>query len=463
MNGFQTISPIDGRVCYEGTLSSLGDLQKKAKRLRAGGRQWARTPLGRRIQIMEGFLNHFAAREREVGESITTQMGRPIRFSGSEIHGVQERGEYMLAIAEKELGDRSFTDKPGFHRFIRREPLGLALIIAPWNYPYLTALNGVLPALVAGNAVWLKHSQQTPRCAELIAESLWEAGVPQDVFDYFQADHQTVGQLINGGNVDYVSFTGSVRGGREMEGSAAGAFIPVNLELGGKDPAYVRNDIDPDYAAAHTADGALFNAGQCCCGLERVYVHKDIYEDYLAMLISQARQLVLGDPNKEETTLGPMVSAAAADAVRAQVDAAIAQGARAHIDEADFPASRKRTPYLAPQILTQVNHQMEVMVEETFGPVIGVMAVESDEEAIALMNDSHYGLTVSVWTRDEAAAQAIGEQVECGVFFMNRCDYVDPALPWCGVKDTGRGCSLSYLAYATLTKPKGFHLRLNPQ
>lgn len=461
MAKFQTISPIDGKVCYEGNLSSLEELTNQAGRAKRAAKEWATVPLDQRMRMIEKFLHHFVASKEEVARSITTQMGRPIRFAGNEVYGVQERGEYMLAIAAESLKDREFTDRAGFRRFIRRQPLGVALIIAPWNYPYLTALNGILPALIAGNAVQLKHSQQTPICAEVIAKCLRQAGVPEDVFDYFQADHQTIDSYISAGNVDYVSFTGSVAGGKAIERTAAGGFIPVNLELGGKDPAYIRKDCDLDYAAVQTADGAFFNSGQCCCGLERIYVHRDVYDDYLVKLTAQAEALVLGSPEEEETTLGPMVREEAATRVRAQIQAALAQGAKAHIDEAHFPVSRAGTPYLAPQILSAVSHEMEIMTEENFGPVLGIMAVESDDEAIELMNDSSYGLTVSVWTSDAKAAEAIGNRVECGVFFMNRCDYVDPALPWCGVKDTGRGCSLSYLAYDTLTRPKGFHLKLS--
>lgn len=457
---FQTISPIDGRVCYEGVLFDINQALGLANSLQSGGKRWAKTPLGKRMAVMEKFIDIFSQMEEEVGESITTQMGRPIKFSGAETSVVKERGDYMLSIAEEALADKSFSDKPGYNRFIRREPLGLAFIIAPWNYPYLTSLNGIIPALISGNSVLLKHSLQTPRCAELIAKALYEAGIPEDIFGFFQADHDTVGKLIGSGKVNFVSFTGSVNGGKQIERAAAGSFIPVNLELGGKDAAYVRADADIDLTAISLSEGAFFNSGQCCCGIERIYAHSSVYNSFVDALIEQANALTLDLPDKPNTTLGPMANIKGADMVRHHIAKALDEGATVNIDERRFPASQEKTPYVAPQVMTNVNHTMDIMKEETFGPVVGVMPVESDEEAVTMMNDSPYGLTASIWTKDKKIAEQLGNQIECGVFFMNRCDYVDPALPWCGVKDTGRGCSLSHLGYDLVTRPKGFHLRI---
>ena len=457
---FQTISPIDGSVCYEGELLDIGQAQQQADVLSAGGKKWAKTPLSKRLAVLEKFIGIFSSMQDEVAQSITTQMGRPIKFSGAETAIVKERGDYMISIAEETLADKKFSDKPGYERFIRRQPVGLAFIIAPWNYPYLTSLNGIIPALIAGNSVLLKHSLQTPRCSEIIAKALYESGVPEDVFAHFQANHDTVGQLIGNSKINFVSFTGSVNGGKQIEKAAAGRFIPVNLELGGKDAAYIRKDADINFSAINVAEGAFFNSGQCCCGIERVYVHRSVYDEFVAAMVEQGNALVLGRPDEPATTLGPMASSKAAAGVRRHIQHALSMGAKANIDENRFTASEEGTPYIAPQVMTEVNHSMDIMMEETFGPVVGIMAVESDDEAVQLINDSPYGLTASVWTNDVATAQSLGNSIECGVFFMNRCDYVDPALPWCGVKDTGRGCSLSHLGYDMVTRPQGFHLRL---
>jgi acyl-CoA reductase-like NAD-dependent aldehyde dehydrogenase len=366
----------------------------------------------------------------------------------------------MIALAEHGLAPLDVGDKPGFRRFIAREPLGVVFVIAPWNYPYLTAVNAIVPAILAGNAVILKHSAQTPLCAERFAEAFREAGLPDDVFQFLHLSHADTQALVRTHGIDFVAFTGSVEGGRAVEQSAAGRFIGLGLELGGKDPAYVRADADLDHAVDSLVDGAFYNAGQSCCGIERIYVHASLFDDFVAKATALAGTYVLGDPREPETTLGPMVRTSAADFVRAQIEEAIGQGAIAHVDEAAFPMSRRGTPYLAPQILTNVDHGMRVMTEESFGPVVGVMQVGDDEEAIRLMNDSAFGLTACVYTRDVEAMERIGGALEAGTVFMNRCDYLDPALAWTGVKDSGRGCTLSVLGFAQLTRPKSYHLKL---
>jgi acyl-CoA reductase-like NAD-dependent aldehyde dehydrogenase len=337
--------------------------------------------------------------------------------------------------------------------------VGVVLTIAPWNYPYLAAVNSVVPALLSGNAVILKHSSQTPLCGERMAEGLAQAGLPDGVFQVLHASHGDVEAIIGSGRVQFVSFTGSVEGGRRIQAAANGVFLGMNLELGGKDPAYVREDAKLADAIENLVDGAMFNSGQCCCGIERIYVHRSVYDEFVRGAEELTRTYRLGNPLDPATTLGPMVSTGAAAFVRAQVAEAIGQGAVAHIDAASFANDAPGTPYLAPQILTNVSHGMRVMMEETFGPVVGIMPVASDDEAVALMNDSPYGLTAGVWTSDEEAALALGGRLETGTVFMNRCDYLDPALAWTGVKNTGRGCSLSVLGFDALTRPKSYHLR----
>jgi acyl-CoA reductase-like NAD-dependent aldehyde dehydrogenase len=350
--------------------------------------------------------------------------------------------------------------KPGFRRFIRREPLGVVFTVAAWNYPYLIAVNSVVPALLAGNAVILKHSAQTPLCAERFAECFAAAGLPPGVFQVLHLEHTDTERVIRDTRVDFVAFTGSVAGGRAVQRVAAERFIGVGLELGGCDPVYVRHDADVAHAIENIVDGAYFNSGQSCCGLQRIYVHESVHERFTAGCIDLIRQYRLGDPLDPATTLGPVVRTAAADTIRAQLRAAIAAGARPVIEEGEFARSTPGTPYLAPQLLLDAPPDSVVMREEIFGPVAGVMKVNSDAEAVQRMNDSAFGLTAAIWTADEAAALALGAQVDTGTWFMNRCDYLDPALAWVGVKDSGRGCTLSVVGYEHLTRPKSFHLRV---
>lgn len=316
-----------------------------------------------------------------------------------------------------------------------------------------------MPALLAGNAVLLKHSAQTPLCAERMVEAFLEAGLPEGLFQYLHMSHENTEYLIQCDAIKHVAFTGSVPAGATVEKAAAGRFIGMGLELGGKDPAYIRADADLDAATDTVIDGAFFNSGQSCCGIERLYVHEAIYDAFVEKAVALVKQYRLGRPDDPETTLGPLVKSSAADFVRGQVDEAVSQGAVAHIDPALFSKHEPGTPYLAPQLLTQVNHAMRVMTEESFGPVLGIQKVSSDEEAISLMNDSEFGLTAAIFSRDIERAVELGRQVQTGTFFVNRCDYLDPALAWTGIKNSGRGCTLSVLGFNALTRPKSFHIK----
>jgi acyl-CoA reductase-like NAD-dependent aldehyde dehydrogenase len=455
----RTVSPVDGRVLVERPLAGDGEIATALDRAREAAAAWRATPVEARVALLGRAVDALVARRDELAAEITWQMGRPIAQSPGEIRGLEERARYMLAAAPKALGDRRPEPKAGFARFVRHEPLGLVFVVAPWNYPYLTAVNSVIPALAAGNTVLLKHSAQTPLCAERFQEAFDAAGLPPGVFQHLHMGHEAALRLVASGEAQLVAFTGSVPAGRAVQEAAGRAFIATNLELGGKDPAYVREDADLAHAVENLVDGACFNSGQSCCGIERIYVHRARFDEFVAGYAALAAKYALGDPTDPATTLGPMVRAAAADFARGQVDEAVAQGARALVDPLAFPRDARGSAYMAPQCLVGVTHQMRVMREESFAPIVGIMPVAGDDEAVALMNDSPFGLTASVWTRDEAAALAIGERTATGTFFRNRCDYLDPALAWVGIKDSGRGCALSELAYAHLTRPKSFHLR----
>jgi len=456
----KTHSPIDGSLYVERPLASEAEIAQALARARAAQKDWAALDVSARGAAVSRFVDAFVALKSDIAREITWQMGRPIRYTPNEVGGFEERARYMIAAASQALADLDVGPKPGFRRFIRRVPLGVVLVVAPWNYPLLTAVNAVVPALMAGNAVILKHSHQTPLCAERMVEAAGRAGFPADVFQFLHIGHDATARLIKSPAIDYVAFTGSVPGGDAVEHAAAGRFIGVGLELGGKDPGYVRADANLDHAIENLVDGAFFNSGQSCCGIERIYVDERVYDRFVEGAVALTRQYVLGEPTKPETTLGPLVRASAAAHVRDQIAEAVAKGARALIDPRTFPESREGTPYLAPQILVNVDHGMRVMTEESFGPVVGIMRVRSDDEAVALMNDSVYGLTAAIWTGDPEAAIRIGDRIATGTCFMNRCDYLDPALAWTGVKHSGRGVSLSVLGYQHLTRPKSFHLRI---
>ena len=459
----RVVTPVDGSVFAEIELADSAAIERSLDRAVRAQRQWKHVPVPDRAAVCLRMLDWMLARADEIGTELTWQMGRPVAQTPFEIRrGFQERTRYMTDVARDTLNDVQLDPKEGFQRFIRREPLGVVLVLAPWNYPYLASVNAVVPALMAGNSVILKVSGQTPRVAERYAAAFRDAGLPDSVFQYLHASHEDVGRIIGDPRIAFVAFTGSVEGGGAVQRAASARFIGTNLELGGKDPAYVRPDAALEPTIANLVDGVYFNAGQSCCAVERIYVHRDVYSRFVDGFVELTRQYRLGNPLEPSTTLGPMVRTSAAAFVRSQIADAIAHGARPLIEEAEFPSARPDSPYVAPQVLVDVNHRMRVMTEETFGPVVGIMPVERDEEAVALMNDSRYGLTASIWTSDVEAAVRIGDRVETGTCFLNRCDYLDPALAWTGVKDSGRGCSLSRLGYEALTRPKSFHLRLDP-
>ena len=455
----RTVSPVDGSVYVERELATAAQIDRALKQAQIAQQTWKRTAVAERAKILNAFCDIFATQREAIANELTWQMGRPIRYTPNEVNGTLERARHMIAIAPRALEDIDAGPKENFTRFVRREPLGVVLTVAAWNYPYLIAVNSVIPALMAGNAVILKHSAQTPLCAERFATCLERAGLPEGVFQALHLSHEDTEKVIRDPRVNFVAFTGSVAGGHRVQRAACERFIGVGLELGGCDPVYVRHDANLAHAIENVVDGAYFNSGQSCCGLQRIYVHQRLYDDFVSGFIDLTRKYVLGNPLDRETTLGPVIRTAAAETIRKQISASVRAGAQPAIDESEFPSSQPGTPYLAPQLLLNADHSMPVMKEEIFGPVAGLMKVSSDEQAIELMNDNAFGLTAAIWSADHEAALSIGDRVETGTWFMNRCDYLDPALAWTGVKDSGRGCTLSVVGYEHLTRPKSFHLR----
>jgi acyl-CoA reductase-like NAD-dependent aldehyde dehydrogenase len=453
----QCISPIDGSVYAERPAHDLAAARRIVGVARALQKDWAARPLADRIALVQAGIARLGEMKAEVVPELARMMGRPVRYGG-EYGGVNERTAWMAGIAESALAPLVTEDSDRFSRYIAREPHGVVFVIAPWNYPYLTAINTVVPALIAGNAVIIKHATQTLLVGERLVRAFAEAGLPEGLFANLFLDHATTETLIGERAFNFVNFTGSVAGGAAIERAAAGTFTPLGLELGGKDPGYVMEDADLDWAVDVLMDGAMYNSGQCCCGIERIYVTRSLYEPFVAKAVAWANALVLGNPLEEATTLGPMANRRFAELVRAQTREAVAQGATPLIDPSRFPQDDGGT-YLMPQVLVNVNHQMRVMREESFGPVVGIMPVASDEEAVTLMNDSPYGLTASLWTADPERAARVGRRIETGTVFMNRADYLDPALCWTGCKDTGRGGALSVIGFHNLTRPKSYHLR----
>ena len=464
MTDIVCISPVDGREYARRPIASQAVIASALTAARRAQVEWRHVPVAERAEILSAAVDAMLAMTDDIAPELSWQMGRPIRYAAGELKGFEERARHMIALAETALAPVVPAVKEGFTRYIKREPLGVVLTVAPWNYPFLTAVNSVVPALMAGNAVILKHAAQTLLVGERFQRAMDTAGLPKGLFQALCLGHGETLALISSGSVNHVCFTGSVEAGRAIERAGAGTFTTIGLELGGKDPAYVRSDADLKLAVETLVDGAMFNSGQCCCGIERIYVHRDLYHAFVRDAVSLTSQYVLGSPLDHATTLGPMAQLRLAETVRRHISDAIGKGAKAHLDPRSFASAQDGTAYdgtayLAPQILTAVDHSMLVMSEETFGPVVGIMPVEDDAQAVRLMNDSAYGLTAAIFTQNEVAAATLGDRLETGTVFMNRCDYLDPGLAWTGVKNTGRGTTLSSLGYDALTRPKSYHFK----
>jgi len=432
------------------------DVQAALLRMRGAQAEWRQVALARRIGVAEQFIAAFRDLTEPVALDITRQMGKPLAAARREVARMLERAEVMCRLAPAALGDDPLPEHEGFHRFIRREPLGVVLDIPAWNYPLLIAVNVVVPALIAGNGVVLKHARLTPLCGDAFVEAFRKTDLPPDLIASVHLSHDGIRRLIESHAVDYVAFTGSVPGGREVYRAASAALLDMGLELGGKDPALVLEDCNFPFTVANLVDGAFYNSGQSCCAIERIYVEHPLFDRFVEAFVAEVKKYRVGDPEDPATDLGPLAQKKALEWMEFQTGDAVARGARVLAG-----GRRLREPgyYFEPTVLAAVDHSMSVMREESFGPIIGIQAVEGADEGIALMNDSPYGLTASVWTEDAGRAQALLDRVAAGTVFANRCDYLDPELPWVGIKDSGMGCTLSHLGYLQLTRPKSFHLR----
>ena len=455
----KTITPIDNSVYVERPYASSNEIETALDYSNKIKINWKNTSLPERKKLISRFVDSFLDNKKEIEEELSRQMGRPISQCAGEMKGFEERARYMIDNADRALEKVISKNDNEFDNYVSKDPLGIIFVIAPWNYPYNTSVNSIVPSLLAGNCVILKHSSQTPLCAEQLLKAAKNASIPESVFQILHLDHSSTSKIISDHRINHVLFTGSVSGGREVKKAIGTRFIGAGLELGGKDPAYVRSDCNFEHAVENLVDGSYFNSGQSCCGIERIYVDESIFDNFIEAFKIQTEKYNLDNPLGESTNLGPVVKLSAAKNIRNQVLKAINKGAKNIIDGSNFKKDKSDNCYVSPSALINVSHDMEFMMEETFGPTVGIMKVKNEKEAEVLMNDSAYGLTASIWTSDKEFAANFGNKIQTGTFFMNRCDYLDPGLAWTGVKDTGMGITLSVLGFDHLTRAKSYHLR----
>jgi acyl-CoA reductase-like NAD-dependent aldehyde dehydrogenase len=453
-------NPFSGATYCEVPLAGEAEAVALITRSAAAQKDFAQTQVAERVALVGRFAEAALSMKETIARDISGMMGKPIAQARGEVDTLVARSRYMASVAEEALADVLLPAVPNFHRKVIREPLGVVLDIAPWNYPLLTAVNAVVPAVLAGNSVVLKHASRTPLCGDHFVKAFEKAGAPRDLVTSLNADHEVCAAMIARPEVGFVAFTGSVPGGHQVYANAARRFIDAGLELGGKDPGYVAPDADFDHAVANLVDGAFYNAGQSCCGIERIYVHESLYARFLDAAVAQVKQYRLGDPMDEATTLGPLAQPGSDAFLAKQVDEARSKGARVLCGGAATKVNGMGR-FFDPCVVADATHGMSIMVEESFGPVVGIGCVRDDEEALRLMNDSPYGLTCAIWTSDEGRAERMARRLETGTVFMNRCDYLDPALPWVGVKDSGKGLTLSKWGFQALTRMKSLHFRLS--
>ncbi|KFY82069.1 hypothetical protein V500_10840, partial [Pseudogymnoascus sp. VKM F-4518 (FW-2643)] len=439
-----TISPTTNKGILTRAGATPADLETIVDVSAERFKTWSKTPFSERQAIVKKALEILLSKKDEYAKELTEQMGRPIAYTGVEVTTAAKRGDYLLKISESALEDTPGEPEKGFTRYIKKVPVGPVLILFAWNYPYLILINSLIPALLAGNTVILKPSPQTPTIVENLSSIFATAGLPKDVIQFFHSGTpSTIDTIVRNPKIALIAFTGSVAGGLAVQKAASDRVVPVGLELGGKDAAYVRKDVDVAWAAEEIVDGAVFNSGQSCCSIERVYVDASIHDKFVEEVQKVLKGYKLGDPFDKATNVGPVISKRSKVAIEGHISDAVAVGAR-NVTPANesFTSPPAEGNFVAPTLLVDVDHSMAVMTEETFGPVIPVMKVKDDAEAVQLMNDSEFGLTASIWTKDTKKGAELAAEVEAGTVFVNRCDFPSPDLAWTGWKNSGMGVTL---------------------
>lgn len=452
----RVVNPADGSVITEVPEDTEPTITGKYAAARGAQPSWAARPLRDRIERLERFVDEVRSRRDALAEVLTSETGKPISQARGELEAVGARIGFFLQTVERTLVDEVVHDDGAMREVIIHEPLGVVANISAWNYPYFVGANVFVPALLAGNCVLYKPSELASLTGQAIAEMLWSTGVPEDVFGLVLGGGEA-GALLLDQLVDGVFFTGSYNTGALIAEAVAKRMIPVGLELGGKDPVYVTDDVEVVAAAESLADGAFYNTGQSCCSVERIYVHDAVYDEFVDAFVRTVKGFVIGDPSDESTYIGPLTREAQVAVVEAQVDDAIAKGANVLTGGSRWEGSSDN--WFAPTVIVDVTHEMAVMREESFGPIIGIQKVRDDDEAVALMNDTDYGLTAGVYTRDERRARGLLAQVDAGSAYWNCCDRVSPRLPWSGRNHSGIGSTLSTYGILAFTQPKAYHLR----
>jgi acyl-CoA reductase-like NAD-dependent aldehyde dehydrogenase len=450
------LNPATGAVIADIPEDGAFAVRRKYERARAAQPAWAATPIKKRVAAIGAFRDRIVAKHDVLARTLTQEVGKPICQAKNELNGLLKRIDFFVAEAARALRDEKvhFDEKQKLEERISHEPLGVIANISAWNYPYFVGGNVFVPALLAGNAVLYKPSEYATLTGRHIAETLHEAGVPADVF-IVVIGSKAAGAALLRQPVDGVFFTGSYATGAKIGTVAGRKMIKVQLELGGKDPVYVCEDVDVKAAAAGIADGAFYNTGQSCCSVERIYVHEKIHDAFVAAFVAEVKGYKIGDPMDEASYIGPITRRPQLDVLRHQVADAKRKGAKLL---AGGDVIRRKGNWFEPTVFVDVDHRMALMREESFGPIIGIQKVRDDTEALRLMNDSEYGLTAGVYTPDEKRARRILSQVHAGSAYWNCCDRVSPRLPWSGVGHSGIGLTLSTYGIQTFTRPKAWHL-----
>jgi acyl-CoA reductase-like NAD-dependent aldehyde dehydrogenase len=455
MSDLSIHNPATGELITTLPADDAASVAARYEAARAAQPSWAQQPLAQRLRCIEQFRAGVVRDREHLARVMTQETGKPIRMSRNELDGLLPRIDFFLAETGQALAAETVYDEGGMREQIRHEPLGVVANISAWNYPWFVGCNVILPALLAGNAMLYKPSEYATLTGQEIARLLHEAGVPREVMACLVGAGE-VGAALLAQRVDGVFFTGSHATGRRIAQALGSRFVKLQLELGGKDPTYVCDDADPKAAAESLADGAMYNTGQSCCSVERIYVHEKIHDAFVAQFVETVRGLRMGDPMREDTYIGAITRAPQIDVLDHQVSEAQRKGACLLVGGRRGPGPGN---WFEPTVLVDVNHEMEIMREESFGPVIGIQKVRGDDEAVRLMNDTRYGLTAGVYTPDEARAKRILAQVHAGSVYWNCCDRVSPRLPWSGVGDSGVGLTLSKYGIQAFTRPKAWHLR----